>query len=140
MQMMNRRILISLLTELADKLRVKNPSTKLTIFEQTETMSGKDVLRSLTICELTKLGMASKNFSCVSSPPRGSFVRRERILYISLGSPISFVAFMQMTTRRILISSLTELEDRLRTKNPSNKSMIFERTLSRRGFSRFFTI
>src|SRR5216683_7960758 len=136
MQIMNRRILISLLTELADILRVKNPSTKSTIFEQTETMSGNDVLRSLNICELTKLGMASKNFSCVSSPPRGSFVfvRRERILCISLGSPISFVAFMQMTTRRILISSLTELEDRLRTKNPSNESMIFERTLSLRGF------
>src|SRR6266851_9609391 len=55
--------------------------------------------------------------------------------------PISFMAFMQMTSRRILISSLTELEDKLRTKKPSNELTIFEQTigLSRRDSLRFFT-
>src|SRR6266567_6267174 len=52
---------------------------------------------------------------------------------------IGLIAFTAMSTRRTFSESFTELDDQVRPKNPSNASLYFLKSPSRKSHSRCFT-
>ena len=74
MEMSSRRSLTESLTELYDNVRSKNPSNV-----SKNLLEKSPVSRILTNLELKKPGMASTNFSSVSSSPRAQFIVQSKI-------------------------------------------------------------
>src|SRR6266567_7796546 len=52
---------------------------------------------------------------------------------------IRLIAFVAMSSRRNFSESLTELDDQVRPKNPSNASLYFLKSSSGKSHSRYFT-